>query len=171
MAGFINMFHHKYIAPPFIPPHTSFRDLNVLVSGANTGLGFSAALHFLRLDAAHLILGVRNLTKGADAAKRLESLSGRRGVITVMQIDMQSAESVAAFAERVDADFQDRGGVHVAVLNAGVHKRDYVEADGWEETILVNTLSTTLLAVLMIPILRRSAARRKRRRAIDGAST
>jgi NAD(P)-dependent dehydrogenase (short-subunit alcohol dehydrogenase family) len=43
----------------------SFEGKNVIVTGANTGLGFEAATKFVALDASLVILGIRNLTRVA----------------------------------------------------------------------------------------------------------
>jgi hypothetical protein len=39
----------------------------VLVTGSNTGLGLEAAKQFARMKPAHLVLAVRNTTKGEEA--------------------------------------------------------------------------------------------------------
>ena len=41
---------------------------SVMVTGANTGLGFETAKHFARMKPARLILACRNEQKGLNAA-------------------------------------------------------------------------------------------------------
>ena len=43
---------------------------SIMVTGANTGLGFEAAKHFARMNPARLILACRNGQRGLDAATR-----------------------------------------------------------------------------------------------------
>ncbi|MCJ1227202.1 hypothetical protein MMC12_003857 [Toensbergia leucococca] len=146
----LSMLHSKW-SPPALPT-TSFSGKTVLITGSNVGLGFEAARHFLDLDASRIILAVRNVSKGDDARARLEATSGRRGIIQVLPLDMDSFASVTAFADRINADY---GAIDVAILNAGVVTRLYSQSpEGWEETLQVNTLSTTLLALLLLPALR-----------------
>ena len=49
-----------------------------VITGANTGLGYETAAA-LAAKGAHVVLAVRNLDKGKDAARRIEqSTPGRR---------------------------------------------------------------------------------------------
>lgn len=53
------------VVPPVV--NADLAGKNVLVIGANTGLGLEAARHFATMNPARLFLGCRNQTKG-DAA-------------------------------------------------------------------------------------------------------
>lgn len=46
----------------------------VLVTGANTGLGYEAAKHFALMSPAKLILGCRSKERGEDALRRASFL-------------------------------------------------------------------------------------------------
>ena len=47
--------------------------------------------------------------------------------------------------------------IDVVLLNAGVYKKTYdVSPDGWEETLQVNTFSTILLGLLLLPWMKAS---------------
>ncbi len=147
--GFYSMLIKKYYPP--LKPRTSFAGKTVLITGSNTGIGFEAARSFLELSALHVILGVRTVSKGVEARKKLEALTGRRGAVSVLQIDMDSFSSVRAFVQDLTRD------IDIAVLNAGITNRTYeTSPDGWEQTLQVNTLSTILLALLLLPKLRSS---------------
>jgi retinol dehydrogenase 12 len=127
------------------------------VTGANAGLGREAARHFARLGASRVILGCRDLDKGREAARDIEESTSRTGVADVWQLDLGSFESVAGFCRRAGTEL-DR--LDVVVENAGVAIGTYVECDGgFESTIAVNVVSTFLMALLLLPVLRRSAAR------------
>ena len=117
--------------------------------GANTGLGFHAAQHFVSLSASRVILAVRSLPKGRAAQQEIEVATGRTGVVEVMQVDMSSFASVREFARRVEREVQR---LDVVVLNAEVMMREYeVGEEGWEQTLQVNTLSTALMGLLLLP--------------------
>ncbi|KAK4508495.1 hypothetical protein PRZ48_002234 [Zasmidium cellare] len=144
---------HDRLHPP-ADPQPDLSNRTVLITGANTGVGFEAALKFVALGAAKVILGVRSLKKGEDAKVSIEARTGRKGVVEVWGVDMGDYGSLRGFVGRVER-------VDVAVLNAGVARMGFEEGGyGWESTLqvrdAVNTLSTTLLAILLLPKLRAS---------------
>lgn len=88
----------------YIPePTKSFAGQTVVVTGSNTGLGREAARHFVRLDAAKVILAVRSIKKGEDAQTDIEQTTGKKGVVEVWQLDMANYDSVTAFAKRCES--------------------------------------------------------------------
>ncbi|KAK1762903.1 putative short-chain dehydrogenase [Phialemonium atrogriseum] len=137
-------------------PTGSYAGKTIVITGSNVGLGKEAARHYARLGAGTLVLGVRSTDKG-DAAKRdIEATTGcASDVIRVWPLDMASYASVKAFAARVAAEL-DR--VDIFLANAGVAKTRYVRAEQDEETITVNVVSTFLLAALVMPKLKATAA-------------
>lgn len=150
MSGLLRLLRSKWNPPARIT--TTFNGNTVLITGSNTGLGLQAARSFLELSASHVILAVRNTSKGETARDQLEAQTGRTGDISVLELDMNSFASVRSFAERVSQQFKK---IDIVVLNAGLRNREYVtSSEGWEETLQVNTLSTTLLALLLLPKLR-----------------
>ncbi|KAK7544210.1 short-chain dehydrogenase/reductase family protein-like protein, partial [Phyllosticta citribraziliensis] len=151
----LKLFRDKWNPPT--NPRTSFNGATILITGSNTGLGLEAAIKFAKLGASHIILGVRSPTKGSAAATTIAKRSRRAKdpslTISVWPLDMLSHASVYAFAER--AAGLER--LDAAVLNAGVYKATHsVSAQGWEETLQVNVVSTVLLALLLLPTLARS---------------
>lgn len=152
MSGFLQLLRAKW-SPPAVPT-TSFAGKTVLITGSNTGLGFEAARRFLALSASRVILAVRSPSKGQKAAQLLESdfPNLKKGTISVLPLDMNSYASITGFVQRVNAEFER---IDVAVLNAGLVNRTYCKSpEGWEETLQVNTISTALLALLLLPKLR-----------------
>ena len=72
----------------------------------------------------------------------------------MLPLDLNSYKSVTDFAKLVDARYRD---LDVVILNAGISNRVYaVSPEGWEETLQVNTLSTFLLALFLLPKMRAS---------------
>ncbi|MCJ1457929.1 hypothetical protein MMC28_008298 [Mycoblastus sanguinarius] len=150
MSGLLRLLRSKWSPPA--PTKASFAGKTVLITGSNTGLGFYAARAFLNLSASRVILAVRNTSKGEAARAQLEAQTGRNGVVSVLPLDMNSYTSIKAFVDRVDQDFNQ---IDVAVLNAGLFNVEHVSSpEGWEESLQVNTLSTTLLALLLLGKLR-----------------
>ncbi|KAK8129698.1 hypothetical protein PG999_002078 [Apiospora kogelbergensis] len=123
-----------------------------VMTGANVGLGFEAARQLLARGLTHLVMGVRSQAKGDAAAAALrKEFPG--ATVAVWIVDMESYASVQAFARRCDAELPR---IDYAILNAGLIQTEFTtnEATGREVTLLVNFLSTVLLTVLLVPVLK-----------------
>lgn len=137
--------------PPADPTHLSFKGKTILVTGANDGLGFQAALKYARLGASSLILAVRSREKG-EVAKRSILRDYSDCNITVMTVDLSTFDSVKEFVRRVNEQIPQ---LHIALLCAGVMTSKFeTTPDGFEEALQVNVLSTALMALLLLPKLR-----------------
>ncbi|KPM41109.1 hypothetical protein AK830_g5453 [Neonectria ditissima] len=123
-----------------------------IVTGSNTGLGFESARQLLALGLSHLVLGVRSIEKGKAAAAKLQTANSA-AKIEVWQLDMESYDSIQAFAQKCQADLLR---IDMVILNAGLALTQFgtVSATGHEKTIQVNHISTALLAIILIPILK-----------------
>ncbi len=111
----------------------------VVVTGANSGLGFITARH-LAHKGAHVVLAVRDRQRGAAAGASLG------GSTEVRSLDLADLSSVRAFADSWDRPFD------VLVNNAGVMavpKRRTV--DGFEMQIGTNHLGHFTLTNLLLP--------------------
>jgi NAD(P)-dependent dehydrogenase (short-subunit alcohol dehydrogenase family) len=133
-------------------PTQSFADQTIIVTGGNVGLGLEAARHFARLDAAKVILACRSISKGEEAARSIEETTGRKGVCEVWQVDIGNFDSVKEFTQR--AAQLDR--LDVVCENAGIATNNYEEMSGMESTIAVNVVGTFLMALDLLPTLRKS---------------
>ncbi|KAI1501120.1 short-chain dehydrogenase [Biscogniauxia marginata] len=136
-------------------PDTDCTGKVVIVTGANVGLGLEAARHFVRLNAAKVILGCRNVDKGEAAKADIVASTGREGVVDVWQVDLSSFESVKEFCRR--ADTLDR--LDIVIENAALATQEYQVCEGYERQITVDVISTFLMALLLLPTLRRSATK------------
>jgi len=119
-----------------------------LVTGANSGIGYQAALELAR-HGAHVLLGCRNAAKGAAALDRLKSEAPGASA-EVVELDMASLASIRAFA----SSFAARGvALDLLINNAGVMalpKRE-VTVDGFERQFGTNHLGHFALTGLLIP--------------------
>jgi dehydrogenase/reductase SDR family member 12 len=124
----------------------------VLVTGANSGLGYATALGVLR-GGAEVTLLVRSEQKGLDTLARLshdlgEDLGDRVSFDTADLLDLAS---VRAFAER-----QLAAGEHLDALvhNAGAMFAERgVTDDGFERTYQLHVVAPFLLTALLLPLL------------------
>ena len=137
-------------------PQESAAGQTVIVTGANVGLGFEAAKHFVRLGAAKVILAVRDEEKGEAARRSIHDSEKGQRVAEVWSLDLCSYESVKQFAERARETLPR---VDVLLENAGVAKYAYSVAEDNETSITVNVVSTFLLALLLLPKLQETAIR------------
>lgn len=125
-----------------------------IVTGSNTGLGFEAARHLVRLDAERVILAVRSVEKGEQAKQRIEESTKRKGVIEVWELDLPSYESVKSFARRCNQDLQR---LDCVIGNAALGSRSYSVLEDNEAALTVNIVSTFLLSILLMPLCRKSS--------------
>ncbi len=86
-----------------------------VITGANTGLGYETALA-LAARGAHVVLAVRNLDKGKDAATLISKRSPGASV-ALQELDLTSLDSVRTAAAQLRAD-HDR--IDLLINNAGV---------------------------------------------------
>lgn len=153
-AKFFFKFIHdqRFLTLPY--PETPTTGQTIIVTGANVGLGFEAARHYVRLGAAKVILAVRTVTKGEAAKKDIETSENRQGVVEVWPLDLSNYDSVKKFAKRVE----DLPRLDIMLENAGITTHEYHLTEDNESTITTNVVSTFLLALLVLPKLRESAA-------------
>jgi len=126
-----------------------------VITGANSGIGYHAALKLARKD-ADLVLACRDRSRGEAALARLrEEAPGVRAELAVL--DLASLTSVRNFAAEELA--RDRP-LHVLINNAGVMAvpRRTETADGFEMQFGTNVLGHFALTGLLMPALERTAA-------------
>ena len=113
-----------------------------VVTGANSGIGRAAA-QALAARGARVVLAVRNLDKGREAA------AGMTGHVEVRQLDLADLASVRAFAEDVTEP------VDLLINNAGVMIPPLTRtADGFELQFGTNHLGHFALTNLLLPRVR-----------------
>ncbi len=86
-----------------------------VITGSNTGLGFETAAA-LAAKGAHVVLAVRNIDKGNDAAARIGD--GTPGAsVAVQELDLTSLDSVRTAAEQLGSRHDS---IDLLINNAGV---------------------------------------------------
>ncbi|WP_374023095.1 SDR family NAD(P)-dependent oxidoreductase [Mycobacterium sp. HNNTM2301] len=123
-----------------------------VITGANTGLGYETAAA-LADHGARVVLAVRNLDKGKDAAERIAAKSPGADV-TLQELDLTSLDSVRAAAEQLKSEY-DR--IDLLINNAGVMwTPKSTTKDGFELQFGTNHLGhfafTGLLLERLLPV-------------------
>jgi NAD(P)-dependent dehydrogenase (short-subunit alcohol dehydrogenase family) len=160
-------FKNQFLSKPTWPPtETDLTGKVAVVTGANQGLGFEASDQLLSFRLSRLIIAVRSIPKGEAAAKILRE-KYPNAIIDVFQLDMASYDSIQSFVKQLDQVER----LDIAILNAGVRKvkLELVPSTGHEETIQVNYLSTSLLCIALLPILKNKSKEGAGRLSIVGS--
>lgn len=137
-------------------PHTDFipdlSALRVVVTGANSGIGFEAGRELLR-HGAQVILACRSPEKAESAhAALLRELPDCRA--EMRSLDLASLDSVRGFAAEID------GPLDLLINNAGVMAIPRrTTADGFEMQIGTNHFGHFALTGLLLPNILQAAAR------------
>lgn len=142
-----------FVTLPVPAGNAELSNQTIIVTGANTGLGFEASLHLTRLGVGKLIMGVRTVAKGEAAKNRLIKSTGRpESSIEVWPIDMDSYDSIKVFATRA-SQLPRLDGV---LANAGIMTSRFGLSENNEKSLNVNVISTFLLYLLLLPKMRDS---------------
>ncbi len=128
-----------------------------LVTGANSGIGYQAALQLAK-HGAYVLLGCRNRAKGEAALQRLRGEAPGASA-ELAELDVASLASIRAFAAEFAAS---RRVLDLLLNNAGVMAlpRRELTPDGFERQFGTNHLGHFALTGLMIPQLLASPAPR-----------
>lgn len=107
----------------------------------------------MKLNARKIILGCRNLAKGLESQHKIEKATNKLGVIEVWEIDLGIFSSVRNFCQR--ATNLER--VDVVVENAALMSSNYECFEGYERQVTVNIISTWLMALMLLPIMKQTS--------------
>ena len=123
----------------------------VIVTGATEGIGIETAKALYGMGAT-VVLPCRNMTKGEEVSKKIQSEVKSAGKIELMAMDLSSLASVASFADSFKAKYK---ALYILINNAGMWPHNHREtADGLQEIFQVNHLANHLLVGLLLPALK-----------------
>ena len=120
----------------------------VIITGANSGIGFKAAEELIFLG-AKIIMACRSLPK-AQAARTALLREYPGAEIEIRLLDLAAKASIEAFAEGL---IQDKIDIYAFVGNAGIFRIKGKTAEGEDLVMGTNYTGTRLLAEALLPYL------------------
>lgn len=128
---------------------------NVLVTGANRGIGFETARQ-LAARGLHVVIGARSEQQGRKALRDLEKI----GKVSLLVVDVSDSQSIATAA----SEFRSMGQLDALINNAGIYTDEGVSVLTISRQQMVTTFQTNVFGALemtqaFLPYLRKSAAR------------
>jgi NAD(P)-dependent dehydrogenase (short-subunit alcohol dehydrogenase family) len=123
----------------------------ILITGANSGLGFEAS-KVLSGKGAMVIMAVRNLQKGKEAEEKIKK-ENPNALLSLMQLDLADFDSIRKFSDAFHATYSQ---LHVLMNNAGVMapvKRELTKQN-YEVQFGANHLGHFLLTGLLLDVLK-----------------
>jgi protochlorophyllide reductase len=121
----------------------------VIVTGANSGIGFGATRQMAAAGGT-VVMACRNADKARTAAEAIRS-SGVRGSVEVEIVDIGNLASVRAFSDRMNSSGRS---IDILLNNAGVMALDKsLTPDGLEAQIGINHFGHFALTGLLMPVL------------------
>lgn len=133
-----------------IPDQTGKR---VLITGANSGLGFETA-KALYEKGADVIIACRNAIKGESAVKQIQQAVSSSGSLEVMVLDLASLESVRAFIIIFKEKYES---LDILINNAGIMALPFARTeDGFESQFGTNHLGHFALTGPLLPLLEKA---------------
>lgn len=123
----------------------------VVITGANTGIGFATAQAFIE-EGHHIILACRNIQKAQQAKAQLESIG--KGKIDIVELDLNDLDQIKHTADWMLSNLSQ---IDVLVNNAGIMSPQLEStAQGFEKQIGVNFLGHYLWTLKLLPLVRKS---------------
>ncbi len=121
----------------------------IVVTGANSGVGFEAARIFAERG-AHVVMACRSMERGKEAKEKIEDGS-LEGSLELRKLDLASLDSVRDFAEQYKANHEE---LHILCNNAGIMGVPFERTeDGFEKHFGVNHLGHFALTGELLDLL------------------
>lgn len=128
----------------------------VLVTGANSGIGYEIALALYQ-KAAHVIIAARDESKAKEAMDKMIATGGT-GTLEIGLLDLSSLKQVSEFAEKIKAGHSR---LDLLFNNAGVMTPpESTTENGYELQFGVNYLGHFALTGHLYPLLKNTAGAR-----------
>nr|XP_039263316.1 retinol dehydrogenase 12-like [Styela clava] len=150
------MAQTKSVRKGWVTKELEIEGKTVLITGANTGIGFSTALNLAKRK-AKVIIACRSLEKAESARQKIIEETGSHNVF-IKHLNLASFDSIRKFSADINAT-EER--LDILINNAGLLLSTYEETeDGFEMHFGVNHLGSFLLTNLLLELLKKSSPSR-----------
>lgn len=141
-------------SPAQIPSQAGKR---ILITGANSGIGWYTAMELARAG-AEVLMTARTVAKGEEAAARMRVQVPQARLHTAV-LDLSDLGAIHRFVNDLR---EHAGGLDTLIHNAGVMAipTRQLSVDGWEMQFATNVVGPFALTGLLLPLLLQSAAPR-----------
>ena len=122
----------------------------VIITGANSGIGYGACYHLLKKGGFKIIMAGRSKEKLEKAYKKLKEIDST-AELELRLLNLASLKNIKEFADGIKKDY-----THIDYLlnNAGIMIPPFeLTEDGFESQIAVNHLGHFSLTVQLLPLL------------------
>ncbi|KAJ5247219.1 hypothetical protein N7468_002202 [Penicillium chermesinum] len=126
----------------------------VLITGANSGVGFATSKFFSSQPGYHVIMACRDAQKGKKALSEIQSAGEVKGSLSLLELDVDSDESIRTAFEAVKKEF---GKVDVLLSNAGVIALGSEGREKLTRIFQTNVAGAFLFAEAFTPLLLKSS--------------
>jgi NAD(P)-dependent dehydrogenase (short-subunit alcohol dehydrogenase family) len=134
----------------------------VLVTGANTGLGFETIKALYKTDKAYeLIVGCRTISKGEAAIDSItKEVANSQSTLTAIEVDLSSDESISKAIQQIEHKFNR---LDILINNGGagfdreIQSGDMTIRQAWNTSWDTNVAGTQVLTTAAIPLLLKSS--------------
>ena len=127
-----------------------------IVTGANSGVGLETTRHLVK-QGGHVVMAVRRVEAGKEAAKSFEGLNGS---FEIMRCDLADLQSVRDFADDFLKKYDRLDGLACNAGMVNMKGQPVYTKDGFEITWAASYFGHFLLTELLLDILKKSAPSR-----------
>ncbi|KAK4689328.1 vacuolar iron transporter family protein, partial [Tremellales sp. Uapishka_1] len=149
----------------------------ILITGANTGVGFATVQALLKSPTAYtILLTSRSLARSQKAVEDLKAAGQTHSELVAVELDIEDDESIKMLYEKVEKDYgridvlhNNAGGYYIVngqLNNSGANfdfdakKGKMTAREAWSRAYNLNATSTHIFTETMMPLLFKSDNRR-----------